>query len=492
MPKTASNWFDVDRQGLAKLLEKKSKAFLIYELLQNAWDEKGVTRVDAELVVGKRGMAVLTVIDDAPEGFHDLSHAFTLFAESTKKGNPTQRGRFNFGEKLVLALCLEASITTTKGNVVFTPKGRKHYDNRTESGSTFTGILRMTKDEVYEVCREIESQLLPPAHIDTYFNGKLLATQTPLQSFGVALPTVIVDMEGNLTKTIRKTTIEIYDAGGGEAMLYEMGIPVCATGDKWHVDICQKVPLNMDRTGVTESYLRSVRVAVLNAMYKELEPEDATDTWVRDALGDKRAADAAVVRGIDLRFGAKRVVFDPSDPEANKLAVSKGYTVIQGGSLSKGEWENVKRTTAAKPAGHVTPSPKPYSESGDPAEFIPEKDWTNAQRVTVEYTKRLAEALLDGFVPEVMIVNTRNNFGAAYCANGELHWNVGRLGHKWFEAVARGDTDEFHRLLVHELGHSHIGDMDHLSSEYHDALCRLGAKLTRYALVKPGLFKIPA
>jgi hypothetical protein len=488
MPKTA-NWFDVDRQGLAKLLEKKSKAFLLYELLQNSWDEPGVTRVDAELVVGKRGLAVLTVSDDAPEGFHDLTHAFTLFAESTKKGNPTQRGRFNFGEKLVLALCLEASISTTKGNVVFTPKGRKHYSNRTEKGSIFEGILRMTKDEVAEVCQEVRANLLPPPHIKTYFNGKELAPRHPLQTFEVALPTVSVDMEGNLTKTIRKTRVEVYSAEG-PAMLYEMGIPICETGDKWHVSIGQKVPLNMDRTGVTESYLRSVRVAVLNAMYKDLEPEDATDTWVRDALGDKRAADAAVVRGIDLRFGAKRVVFDPSDPEANKLAVSKGYTVIQGGSLSKGEWENVKRTTAAKPAGQVTPSPKPYSESGNPAEFIPEEDWTEAQRITVEYTKRLAAALLDGFVPEVMIVNTRNNFGACYCANGELHWNLGRLGRKWFEAVARGDTDEFHRLLIHELAHSHIGSMDHLDSEYHDALCRLGAKLTRYALVKPALFKV--
>jgi hypothetical protein len=32
--------------------------------------------------------------------------------------------------------------------------------------------------------------------------------------------------------------------------------------------------------------------------------------------------------------------------------------------------------------------------------------------------------------------------------------------------------------------------MDHLSSEYHDALCRLGAKMASLALVEPTLFNI--
>jgi 3-(3-hydroxy-phenyl)propionate hydroxylase len=31
----------------------------------------------------------------------DLTHAFTLFAESAKKGDAEKRGRFNLGEKLV-------------------------------------------------------------------------------------------------------------------------------------------------------------------------------------------------------------------------------------------------------------------------------------------------------------------------------------------------------------------------------------------------------
>lgn len=140
-----------------------------------------------------------------------------------------------------------------------------------------------------------------------------------------------------------------------------------------------------------------------------------------------------------------------------------------------------------QPAGKVTPSPKPYSESGSPVDVMPPEKWTDAQRVTVAYTRRLAGTLLDGFVPEILIVRApRNHFSACYSSSGEFHFNLGKLGHKWFEAVLNGDTDAFHRLLIHELAH-HF-EKDHLSSGFHEACCRLGAKLTRLALIQPDLF----
>ena len=98
-----NNWFDVDKVGLSKLLQRREKSFLVYELIQNAWDQN-VTKVDVSLerIEGKRCVRIV-VSDDDPEGFQELAHAFTLFAESTKKKDPTKRGRFNIGEKWVLA-----------------------------------------------------------------------------------------------------------------------------------------------------------------------------------------------------------------------------------------------------------------------------------------------------------------------------------------------------------------------------------------------------
>jgi hypothetical protein len=109
------NWFDVDKSGLAKLLDKKGKAFAVFELLQNAWDTNA-TRVNLKMdPIDSSPFVRITVEDNDPEGFSKLEHAFTLFAESDKKSDPTKRGRFNLGEKLVLALCRHATIASTKG-----------------------------------------------------------------------------------------------------------------------------------------------------------------------------------------------------------------------------------------------------------------------------------------------------------------------------------------------------------------------------------------
>jgi|ERR1700751_166455 hypothetical protein len=76
--------FEVDRTGLRMLLELRGKEFALYELVQNAWDQN-VTEVKVSLTkpAGSR-IAYITVEDDDPEGFADLSHAYTLFAQSSK------------------------------------------------------------------------------------------------------------------------------------------------------------------------------------------------------------------------------------------------------------------------------------------------------------------------------------------------------------------------------------------------------------------------
>jgi len=66
------------------------------------------------------------------------------------------------------------------------------------------------------------------------------------------------------------------------------------------------------------------------------------------------------------RFGDKRVSFDPSDPEANKLAVSQGYTVVHGGMMSSAAWQNAKAANAILPAGQVTPGPKVWTGEDNP------------------------------------------------------------------------------------------------------------------------------
>jgi hypothetical protein len=140
----SKQWFDVDKSGLSKQVEEQPKGRLIGELVQNALDEAGVTQIAVTVaLVPGRPLGDLTVEDDSPEGFRDLTHAYTLFAPSYKRDNPEKRGQFNLGEKMVLAVCESASISTTKGTVLFSDEGRiERPRQKRERGSVFQGPSR--------------------------------------------------------------------------------------------------------------------------------------------------------------------------------------------------------------------------------------------------------------------------------------------------------------------------------------------------------------
>jgi len=485
-------WFTVDKQGLAKLLERKGKAFVLFELLQNCWDTEA-REIHVKLEpLSHKPYCELTVTDDDPSGFAKLEHAFTLFAESEKKNDPSKRGRFNLGEKLVLSLCEEASISSTTGTVEFTKTGRRTTKVKTEQGSVFTGTVRMTRAEYTEVL-EAAKTLIGPHDKRTFINGEELPDRPRVVGFCIPLPTEIGDSEGYLRRTVRETLVQLHEVSPGEhATLYEMGIPVVelAGGEPWHINVHQKIPLNSDRDNVTPAYLRELRTAVLNRMHESVKGADeASKTWVREAMSDSKAEPDAVKSMVEEAFGKKAVVFDPSDPEANKLAVSEGYTVIPGGALPKGAWENVRKNEVVKPAGQVTPSPKPFSDEGDPLKVIGPDKWTPGMRRVVEFTKNMGTHVLSAEVSITLANDTGWPFSAAYGRKGKgrghLTFNVGRLGKAWFDRPI--SDEEIVRLVIHEFGHHFSGD--HLAKEYHDALCRLGAGTARFALKHPEMFQ---
>jgi len=477
------NWFEVDREGLAKLLERRGKSFVLHELIQNAWDTAARTVEVSIKPVEGRPLAEIRVLDDDPNGFADLAHAYTLFAESAKKGDAEKRGRFNIGEKLVLALCVEAEILSTQGGVRFDSKGRTARRARMDRGSSFTGLVRMTREEISEAV-ESAHRLIPPAGVITRINGNMLSRPTPLAiEEDVVLPTEVSDKEGYLRRTRRVTSVEIHEVRQGEvASIYEMGIPVVETMDRYHYNVLQKVPLSMERDNVTPAYLQELRTIALNTMHECLTVKEATERWVRDAAADENVSKEAVERVMDLRFGSKRVVYDPSDPEGTKIAMSRGYTVIPPRAMSVEEWDNVRRYDAARPAGQVTPSPKPFSAEGRPLDVIDLANWTDAMRRVAEHARTIAKELL-GIDLQVRVAREISwPYGATYGA-GELTFNLGRLGHKWFE----GPWEDIDRLLLHEAAHHTVSD--HLSHEFAETIARLGAALAQLAIRKPEIWR---
>src|SRR5262252_513554 len=150
----AKGWFEVDAQGLAKLVRRKGMSFILHELLQNAWDTHA-TRVDVELSpIAGRQLIRLVVTDNDPQGFIKLDHGYTLYAESLKKADPTKRGRFNLGEKLVVAACETAKLQSTTGTIYFERVGkelqRRETREKLPEGSRFEAEIRMTRAELEE------------------------------------------------------------------------------------------------------------------------------------------------------------------------------------------------------------------------------------------------------------------------------------------------------------------------------------------------------
>lgn len=760
MTATMKSTFEVDKKGLAKLLERRGKEFAVTELVQNSWDEAS-SRVDVTLTKEKDAdgvsrSVVLTVEDDNPEGFADIRHAYTLFAESLKKADSNKRGRFNLGEKLVIAVCSEARIETVKGTIVFADGGRREdppMDGR-DAGSRFWGRLAMTDAEFDRVI-EVVHTLLPPEGVQTTFNGVTIPARSPIAEFTVALRTERADAEGNLRPTTRKTLVRVIEPIPGEVpSLYELGIPVVETGDRWHVDVCvapetrvltsdlryveagsvrpgdrllgfdetrdgkgkagrrrfapsdvlhadvirrpsyrltfddgtevvcsadhqwltaagkrrewmtteemltprngkpgssvvrlldawtenvsrdagylaaafdgegwllqkraggrgvhnrlgfaqnegvmldsvvrrlnaagfdfnvtqvpederntagrtaphfhvilanrantlrflgemrperllakldltllgaipaqrvqrliakeflgerevvsigtstrtfiaeglashncQKVPINMDRDNVPPGYLRDVRAQVLNHCHHLLSEQDASAKWVDAALEDEKVEGEAVTAVVKGRFGDKAVIADPTDREAEKIAASKGYTVIPGGALSKGAWKNVKEAGAVAPAGQVTPSPNPSAGDNEVNTMV-EEHWTPEIRARAEFAKRLCGVCL----PEVTTLKVRianapqwpyaATWGKQGGGTSELTLNLGRLGFAWF---GKDHTDaKVLALLIHEMAHQHAPE--HLSEKFYDECCRMGALATGAAVAQPGVF----
>jgi hypothetical protein len=484
-----NRWLDIDKEGLRKSLGQKDKVFLLTEMVSNAWDEN-ITKVEVTLSRPENNQSWLRVIDNSPTGWGDLSHSHTMFAESTKKGKSEKRGRFNAGEKDVLALAIEAKLTTVKGQMLFNEDGTRTEGTETrEVGSEFAGRFQLTLEE-YEHIVQQAKLLIPPKGIVTLFNGEEIPYRKPVGSFAETLPIPLADKEGVMRNTERKTKVNLYQCLPGEvAMIFEMGIPIVELGDdKWHVNVLQKVPLSRDRDNVNPAYLRKIRVGVLNAKFEELNKDDAAATWVSEAVGSKNSTDAAVICVKNLRFGEKAATRDVRDIGSAKEAVSKGFAIIEGGSMSAAEWVRLKAIKNADGSALIPTSAQitPTDPVDVPqSKIVPPNKWTPVMQGYAKFIERVAPRLINRAVT-VMFINDEHN-GIEGC----FYWKEGRM----IVNMAYQDVNSQrmnYELLIHELAHNTLHSNDHLHQVFYDTVTELGARLAILALKDPELFDMGA
>jgi hypothetical protein len=370
--------------------------------------------------------------------------------------------------------------------VEFLPGGeRRQGEGCRESGSAFTAILDMTRAETRE-CVKATQMIIPPEGIVTTVNGERLTEREPIASVEATLATEFENEEGQYRRTRRATVIQVYEPLSGEAAsLYEMGLPVVETGDRWHYDVQQRVPLNADRDNVQPSFLRDVRAAVVNALSDRVGTQDAAEPWARDATQSSRIEKQAFEQVMHRRHGEKLVVRSVNDPEANHAAAAHGYEVLAGGALTGDEWRNAKRFESFQPASQVFPTDRPASGSGSKSTTIPREKWTPGMRRVAEYVERVGHELVGGLVVRIVRDSGNRRFSAWY-GHKEITFNLVRLGHRFFNDFP-ANMERVNSLLLHEIAHER--ESDHLSDRYHTAICDYGARLTQLALDSPRLFK---
>jgi len=464
------SWFDIDVKGFKALQEGRPKTFIINELTQNAFDEDtAVCDISIRFLKQEKQIHIV-VMDDSPEGFRDISHAYTLFANTYKRLDPKKRGRFNLGEKQVISLCSYAKVMTTKGTIVFDDTGRHEFPEKRSAGSLVELYLDGTQKEVDELIKHSRT-IIPPESVKYMVNGTTIHTPAIFASYKTILQTeVLINDVMELTK--RKTEVRLIQPIDNKPMIYEMGIPIAETDCEWSIDVQQKIPLNIDRNSVRHAFRQDLYSSVLNETFNEITEPSAT--WVRMATKDKNTTDEAIKAVMHQRFGDKFCIANPLDKFAMDEALSQGYAVIHGGQLSKEEWARIKEATGIE-------SVTQKFNSKDLRECQPMPVDSNMQAVA-SYAYRIAERIL-GIKIDVKFVNSPGNVTLASYGNRTLIFNAGALGKSFFaKPICARTTD----LIIHELGHE-AGF--HVEKSYHELLTKLGAELTMLALKDPDFFR---
>lgn len=443
--------FQVSTQGMRQLHADRHPEQLIKELVQNAFDEE-TTTCDITLKHQPNGV-LITVEDDGP-GFSDISHAYTLMADTPKRLNPEKRGRFNMGDKEVISLATWATIETTGSTVRFPRQGgRKVSTNTREIGTKVTVHMPWSKEQSDRL-KDRLPLIRPPETIRYTVNG-IPVTNTPtLRVTRAILPTIVQPVPGQPMRPARRSTeIHIAIPGLQEGWLYEMGIPIQPINLPYDVDIMQKVPMPPNRDTVSEAYLKDIYTEVLAAMYQDMEKEQFADTWVRTAMESNKITEDAVKTTIKQRYGDKVVTWS-SKTDSNMKAIDNGYEVIHPRTISKPEMDNMRRLGGLQTSNDIFPP-------SDPRDLKP---INVSQDQAKQHFARWVTDLggLAGKKVEVKFTNNPNSRMLACCtmntSNPTMFFNTGLLEDSFFEARGQRQLE----LVIHELGHAETsGEMSH-------------------------------
>lgn len=336
------NMFEVDVAGLAELEGGKPPQRLACEPIANVFDEfRGYSpdrkrpsycAVTLKHSANPRGV-YLTVADDGA-GFANERDIWTLFGSTAKRGETGVSGRFNMGDKQLIALARQATVKTNNLTVVFADGKRDVTRHRSPvvQGTIVEAIMAWSQKDQWEIAKYLK-RIIAPEGLRYTVDGQEVTHAKPHCSIAVTLPTVKL-IDGVLRPTTGKSKANIHKPTG-EASVYELGIPVCSLaelGFPWTLDVQQKVPVPPSRDSVAPAYLFRLIGSVIEQAAMDgvrlLTQEEEGASFIKGALNWIREPEAlkATVKAV---YG-ENAVRASSDPIANAQAVAAGSTLVSG------------------------------------------------------------------------------------------------------------------------------------------------------------------
>ena len=487
----AQEWFTVDKDGLREATGHLPPERLVFELIQNALDENSTTCTVA--IEHIRKITQVTVRDDNPDGFKDLRDGYTLFRTTSKRADPTKRGRFNLGEKIVIARALKAIIATTKGTISFDDKGRHQHQTKSTAGSCITVQLPRWSDTATRQALTMLRRIYVPKGYTLRINHECVPHREPLKVTTTTLPTEITRVRDGvpvMTRTKRKTKVHFHKAPDEQAYLCEMGLPICKLDGQYDADVQQKVPQSQDRTLVSDSYLQDIYAEMLTAFEDDLDEQDLGSAAVRAALEDERVSPVVAKKVFHTQFGDNAVIQSPFDPDANQEAARAGATIVSGRTF--GATVNNKLRSAG-----IQTTSEAFSRNRDqlardgnlPQGFQEVKE--RAEYGSMRQYANYLSQLIHGRSVDVRFGYWLGNTAALYTHGGQITINVRCVGADKMAKPISNCTS----LLLHELCHAtptsqgHDGVYDHAFERAVNVHTKaLATNPGAYAVFEPELF----
>ena len=448
---TSTRRFEVSEAGMRELNAARDPWDLVKELVQNAWDEAPIATYCSVTVEPQSdgNTTMVTVEDDGP-GFQDVADAYTLMGHTSKRLYPTQRGRFNTGEKDVISVAIEAEVETVGQTVTFPRVGSRVSTPNLRCRGTVVKVLMPWDAKQRNELIGMLQRFRPPLNCRLFVNDVEVPPRPAAAVRAVSLPTVSQNAPNQPLRTRdRRSEIHLVEpyGSGSERWIYEMGIPVQTIDCPWDVDVMQKIPMSPQRNAVQEAYLNRIYAEVLNARHGSLEGDEFGSQWVKRAIEHPRVGSEAVRATVEGRHGSADAVFATLDQDANRRALDNGYGVINLGGLSKKEIEAIKKHAGVKASDEVFPTPpqplddyeaEPNSDQARFAEWVVEMAGYCNLSATVRYFRE----------PK----NPRLADCSASTVTPALRFNEAQLGRAFFQPPY-GSTEHWD-LLLHELGHA--------------------------------------